>query len=184
MSKDKLSIKRTKLFESVFFGSYPSEVGKNKSIEWQIIAKEDDKILLLSRYILDIKRFDEGGNEWKECELNKWLNGEFYENSFTTGEKLKIFTDTETGCNVFILSCDQAETLLSEEQRDKKPTSYAAAVQDKIIHTMYYDSSWWVRDAVDQFEARRAYEGYSHYNAYVNMYCGVVPAVWVKILKK
>ncbi len=183
MAKDKLSIKRIKLFQSIFFGSYPNEVGKIDSIEWQVIAKEDDKILLLSRYILDVKRYDEGYNEWKECELNKWLNGEFYENAFNVGEKLKIVADTETGCNVFILSHDQAETLLSQQQRDKKPTPYAFAVEDKLRFS-YHGRAWWMRDAVGLYEAKRTFEGFLHYKLYVNMYCGVVPAVWVKILNK
>ena len=71
------------------FGSYEQdnnfENGK-EPIEWIVLSKENDKVLLLSKYGLDCC-----GNDvlfrWQDCYLEKWLNDSFYNQAFSDEEK-------------------------------------------------------------------------------------------------
>ena len=70
----------------VKFGNYQQTANGNiQPIEWQVLAKEENKMLLLSKYCLDCKRFDVISNEqifdiWKIV-----LNGQRYKD-FESGE--------------------------------------------------------------------------------------------------
>ncbi len=67
-------------------------------IEWQVLADEDGKKLLLSKYILmplGNMMYDEFPGDgvnytWKECGIRTYLNGEFYESAFTDAERALI----------------------------------------------------------------------------------------------
>ena len=67
-------------------------------IEWQVLAEEDGKKLLLSKYILmplgnmmyDVFPGDGVNYTWKECGIRTYLNGEFYESAFTDAERALI----------------------------------------------------------------------------------------------
>ncbi len=69
-------------------------------IEWMVLADENGKKLLLSRYILmsigDMMKFPGDGVKytWKECGIREYLNGDFYESAFTEVERAQI-TETE-----------------------------------------------------------------------------------------
>ena len=60
-------------------------------IEWLVLAKEDGKALLISRYGLDCQYYS--GNirgNWEDSPVRQWLNGVFYEAAFREEEKAKI----------------------------------------------------------------------------------------------
>ncbi len=69
-------------------------------IEWMVIADEDGKKLLLSKYILmsigNLMEFPGDGVNytWKECGIRTYLNGEFYETAFTDEER-ELIAETE-----------------------------------------------------------------------------------------
>ena len=87
---------------------------------------EDDKVLAISLYGLDAKRFDDDSNDWKSSEICGWLNGEFYEDSFNDDEK-GVIASSDPG-KVFLLSKDEAEGYFSsDEDRRCAPTEYAKA---------------------------------------------------------
>ena len=59
------------------YGSYQGE-----AIEWRVLDKKGDKVLLLSEYGLDIQPFDTSDVSrvlWKDSTMRKWLNNDFYE---------------------------------------------------------------------------------------------------------
>ena len=69
--------------DTITFGSYPqSDVSGNikDPIEWIVLDKQGDKALLLSKYILDYKWYnDEFKNiTWESCTLRDRLNVTFY----------------------------------------------------------------------------------------------------------
>lgn len=77
----------------VTFGSYPQDAdGTVKPIEWQVLAVEDGKALLISRYGLDAKPYNEKYVEvtWESCTLRTWLNADFYKEAFSKDEQSKI----------------------------------------------------------------------------------------------
>ena len=77
------------------FGSYPQEKdGTEKPIEWMVMKKERNKVLLLSKYILDVKPYNEKCEEvtWETSDIRNWLNVKFYRTAFNNIEKEKIQT--------------------------------------------------------------------------------------------
>ena len=82
--------------DTVIFGSYPQSdtTGKrNDPIEWIVIERDDEKALLLSKYILDCKSYHNNIGEnatWETSSLRKWLNSTFYNKAFSKKEKDRI----------------------------------------------------------------------------------------------
>jgi hypothetical protein len=76
----------------IYFGEYEQDndesTGK-EAIEWLVLDKQDDKMLVISRYGLDCKPYNTEYEEitWETCSLRSWLNGAFYETAFIPEEK-------------------------------------------------------------------------------------------------
>ena len=71
--------------EHIMYGSYQGE-----AIEWRVLDKKGDKVLLLSEYGLDIQPFDTSDVSrvlWKDSTMRKWLNYDIYDNAFSENEK-------------------------------------------------------------------------------------------------
>ena len=78
----------------VTFGHYPQSIGGNDNtpIEWLVLARDENKALLISRYGLDVKPYNEKKTDitWEKCTLRTWLNGIFVGNAFTDEEQSGI----------------------------------------------------------------------------------------------
>ena len=140
--------------EYVTFGHYPqtSEGNDNTPIEWLVLARDGNKALLLSRYGLDAKPYNEKYVDitWEKCTLRTWLNGTFLNKAFTTQEQKGILLtnvdnsksqgyskwSTNGGNNtqdrIFLLSYAEANKYLGVTYGDSKnmksriaPTAYA-----------------------------------------------------------
>ena len=126
------------------FGSYYQENSTKKTpIEWLVLKKSGTKVLLISRYALDCKKYHNQFVDitWENCDLRKWLNGEFLKNAFTATEQKKIavtklandnnakhgtFGGNSTEDRVFCLSIAEAGSLFKDnESRKCVPTPYA-----------------------------------------------------------
>ena len=126
------------------FGSYYQENSTKKTpIEWLVLKKSGTKVLLISRYALDCKKYyhEWVSTTWENCDLRKWLNGEFLKNAFTATEQKKIavtklandnnaeygtFVGNSTEDRVFCLSIAEAGSLFKDnESRKCVPTPYA-----------------------------------------------------------
>ena len=85
--------------DSLFFGSYEQdgnlENGK-EAVEWIILDAQEDKLLLISRYGLDCKLFEEqGGNTtWAQSSLRAWMNGPFFEELFDQEARNAVLSTT------------------------------------------------------------------------------------------
>lgn len=86
------------MVETVTFGNYPQTASgtDNTPIEWLVLARDGDKVLLLSRYGLDTHPYNFWYETvtWKECALRTWLNDTFYNKAFTAAEQKAIETTT------------------------------------------------------------------------------------------
>ena len=125
--------------ETVKFGSYPqSDANGNTKdpIEWIVLDRKDNKALLLSKYILDCKCYNNEFKEvtWETCDLRKWLNNDFYNKAFSDKEKLVVLdTDVVNADNpeykskggnntidkVFCLSIDEVKKYLGTSEKDR-----------------------------------------------------------------
>ena len=82
-----------KVGDCLKFGSYYQENSTKKTpIEWIVLQKSDTKMLLISKYALDCKKFHDVFEPitWENCDLRKWLNGDFLKNAFTSIEQKKL----------------------------------------------------------------------------------------------
>lgn len=169
-------------------------------IEWIVIANSNGKALLLSKYVLIGKEFNddayygEAGSEhnsvtWEKSTLYTWLNKEFIK-SFTKTEQ-SILKKSNNG-TVFLLSeAELKQYLPNEKDRVCQPTKYAIqrGVNPKD------GAWWWLRDVYFRYYYKNGNEISSRYRCYesglvygsgeisessvtIEDY-GVRPAVWI-----
>lgn len=150
-----------KVGETIEFGNYPQEEdGTEKPIEWIVMKNEGNQVLLLSKYVLDAKPYNEEFEKvtWETSDIRKWLNNEFYTTAFNKTEKAKIQASliknednseygtsggNDTEDKVFLLSEKEAETLfLNEEERIAKATEYA---EKSGVYDEEKGAWWWLR---------------------------------------
>lgn len=85
--------------DTVTFGTYEQNNNYsdgNENIEWVVIDKQEDKIMVVSKYIIAEQPFNttnEGHISWENCTLRKWLNNDFLNEAFSGAEK-NLITDT------------------------------------------------------------------------------------------
>ena len=79
--------------DTVTFGTYEQNNNYsdgNESIEWIVIDKQEDKIMVVSKCIIAMQPFNttnEGHISWEKCTLRKWLNNDFLNEAFSDAEK-------------------------------------------------------------------------------------------------
>ena len=121
---------------TIKFGNYWQSNDKNKeAIEWKVLAKENGKALLISKYALDCKPYNQNNCNitWEECTLRKWINSDFINNAFSEEEQQIIAltkNDTKgsrtTEDKVFLLSIEESQKYFKNaEERKCMPTPYA-----------------------------------------------------------
>ena len=106
----------TQEFKTVTFGTYEQDGDASNGaepIEWYVLDEKDGKTLLISKYILDARPYDNYGvgytwyltnprpvsdATWATCSLRGWLGGTFMYTAFTSEEiqKIKSYTSTDT----------------------------------------------------------------------------------------
>lgn len=80
----------------ITFGRYPQTANGNDNtpIEWLILDRDEQKILIVSKYGLDAQPYkkDYTSLTWETCTLRTWLNGTFYNKAFSSAEQAAILT--------------------------------------------------------------------------------------------
>ena len=203
-------IKTANVGDIIVFGAYEQDndtSNDKEDIEWLVLAKEDNKILVISDKALDCKPYNQSRDyvTWETCSLRKWLNNDFINSAFSDDEKAMIPTvtvsadknpeyDTDPGNatqdQVFLLSIVEARKYFaSSEARMCVPTAYA------IFNGLYTSSRyskdgegtclWWLRSpGYNQISAARvnndgSVDEYS-YDVDCDNYA-VRPAMWISI---
>ncbi len=83
----------------VTFGVYEQDGDAENGaepIQWRVLEKNENEMLLLSEYILESKPYHEVLDNviWEESTLRKWLNGEFFAGAFSEEEQRYIAEST------------------------------------------------------------------------------------------
>lgn len=155
---------------TVTFGSYPQSdiTGNTKDpIEWLVLEKGNGKALLLSKYILDCKCYNDSVKDitWENSTLRNWLNNTFYNKAFNDEEKLNIqLTNVinsdnveygtkggnETKDKLFCLSIDetkkyfyQNDMFIDNKRLATRGTKYAQNVDNTGSKLLVNKSSEW-----------------------------------------
>ena len=144
------NFKNAKVGDYIQMGSYPQNIIYDQPIKWQVIewrvlAKENNKMLVVSKYGLESRRFDSSSNEWKNSEIRQWANNEFYNKAFNENDKKYI--KSFDGDNLFLLSEEEAEKYFAnDESRKCKATEYAIKQGADVADNGY--SYWWLRSLI------------------------------------
>ena len=159
---EKVVEKQYKVGDTVSFGRYPQDKdGGVKPIEWTVMKKEENKVLLLSKYVLDERPYNKKFEEvtWETSDIRRWLNSDFYITAFNDIEQSKI-ADTlvrtennpkhgtaggnDTEDKVFLLSIEEVESFfINDGERKAKTTKYAEKACFLMNDERY--AWWWLR---------------------------------------
>ena len=157
-------LKNIAVGNTIKFGQYEQDNNLSngrEEIEWEVLAKEENKVLIISKFALECKQFapsDEYGIiTWEECTLRSWLNNAFYNEAFgvkqqnlivsTTVSPPKLYEEyrSTTADKVFLLSNDEAkEYFFTDIARQRKPTKYAVA-NGAWVDSNNGNCFWWLR---------------------------------------
>lgn len=141
-----------------------------EDIEWLVLSKKNDRMLVISKYGLDRKPFNSKWRpvSWTGCTLYEWLNGYFFNNAFSDVEKSRCTKP------VFLLSKEEASLYFdSDVARRCTPTAYAGGGSDE----------WWLRSPGSESDEYAAYVKYGRIdiNGTINANASVLvrPAMWI-----
>ena len=195
-------------FSTVRFGNYPQSKSENnpEPISWLILAKDKNRILLLSEYAIGCQKYNTENADvsWGTCTLRKWLNNDFFNSAFNDADKSKILTANvpaqrnpeyntnpglDTNDKVFLLSIgDVNKYFSSDEDRKCIPTDYAIkkGVYANGRHTKDGKPTcwWWLRSPGH----RTGFATFVHDSGCVDSKGGLVicsdfavrPALWIE----
>lgn len=200
--------------DTVTFGTYEQNNNcsdGNESIEWIVIDKLEDKIMVVSKCIIAMQPFNttnEGHISWEKCTLRKWLNNDFLNEAFSDAEK-KLISDTTVSNTEYLAfglsysTTDHLTTdkvfLLGENERDMLSSVDAlkGIGTDSVIalfgDVANRDSSdlkflWWLRTTWEDAVGCQAsavygasYDEHEHDTYNVEESAGVRPAMWISL---
>ena len=179
----------------VTFGRYEQDGNEDNGpepIKWKILAEEDGKMLLISKYSLSYQPYNEVWTEvtWETCTLRQWLNDDFYNDAFNAAEQELILTTTvsnhdntnfpawgvvdggnDTEDKVYLLSYEEADLYFSSDyERATTPCEW-----------------WWLRSpgfkpthAAVVIETGEIYTKGHNVNFNSNDH-GVRPVIWISV---
>lgn len=205
-------IKTANVGDIIVFGTYEQDnnISNGKeNIKWLVLAKENNRVLVISDKALDCQPYNSSYTEevtWENCSLRKWLNGTFLNKAFSTEEQAQIQNTTVSADNnpqystnpgnattdkVFLLSINEVEKYFnSDEARKCAPTAYAKAQGASTNDTCKTPSGaatcwWWLRSpGDDQSSAAYVYFGGDVFELGNYVFSGlnaVRPAMWITI---
>lgn len=169
----------------------------NQPIEWKILAIERDKALLITKNKICCRRYSPAATSfsygkyvmtdmitWDKSSLRHWLNNEFYNNTFSQSEKVKILSST-VGNNRNPKYIDEADGGITEDNvfllSISEVKRYFSSDRDKSIGI-----SWWLRSPGDNCCYRAASVNndgsVNYYGNYIDDNdVAVRPALWINL---
>ena len=197
--------------DTVTFGTYEQNNNYsdgNENIEWVVIDKQEDKIMVVSKYIIAEQPFNttnEGHISWENCTLRKWLNNDFLNEAFSGAEKNLITDTTVFSTEYLVVGATYSTTdkifLLSENERNMLSSvdalkgivtesvialfSDAANSDVANINPSNFEPLWWLRttweDADDPCASVVYGVDYDGWTYAVEKNAGVRTAMWISL---
>ena len=182
------------------FGNYPqNDQYKKEPIEWRVLAVEGGKALVISKYALDCKSYNEEleDTSWEKCTLRKWLNNDFMNSAFSNTEQSLILLSEvtadkdpryntnqgyDTDDKIFLLSVKEAEQYFkNDEDRKCNPTKFAV---NNGAYQKEGQCWWWLRSLGrnSSLASFVYFDGSVHFGGHVdNDDVSVRPALWINL---
>lgn len=197
--------------DTITFGSYEQDndlSNGSEDIEWSVLAVDGNRVLVISKYVLDVQRYHESVSRvtWETSTIRGWLNNDFLNAAFNEEEQSMIPTvlvqnednpnhgtpgGNDTEDRVFLLSIHEASTYFhaDNEARACGATAYAIGQGLFFEEDTHYNPlggvNWWLRSpgedpfAVATVTQNGRYE-YHYYSATdITISGGVRPAIWI-----
>ncbi len=191
---------------NVLFGRYPQTGdGGIQPVEWLILKQEENRLLLISKFVLDSKpyNFREKPITWAESTLRRWLNENFLKEAFDENEQqiivrmdisaeynpsYSIDPGKSTNDWIFLLSVQEAKAYFSPgADMRSAPTAYA---EKRGISNVLCSSKkdgrlacyWWLRTPGSTSSYAATVDDAGYIGSGLGVGCsgnGVRPAVWV-----
>lgn len=184
----------------VTFGRYPQSADSNElsPIEWIILDQDARRILILSKYALDILKYNDSYKSvtWSNSTVRGWLNNDFLHAAFDENSIPAILDSTidnsanhgirgygngglNTTDKVFLLSYKEAYTAypLMDQFRICELTPYAKGKTDgnEADH-----AQWWLRSpGKHSYQALYILSDGTYKGVSVNKEYAVRPAMWI-----
>ncbi|MBO4562857.1 MAG: hypothetical protein J5772_04515 [Clostridia bacterium] len=203
--KTRLSV--AQVGSSVLFGTCEQDANKSngsEAIEWLVVDKKDDKLLLVSKYAIDALPFNgvlgDKPFTWSNCTLREWLNQTYIDLLFTSGERSLICTtrvsaepnpfypDIDPGSpttdKMFILSISEVLKYFPTDA-DRLCSSTPEAARLGAYGGLHDYCLWWLRNpGSDDYPSRTVVissDGTIKYIGHFvdNQNYAVRPAIWV-----
>ena len=154
-----------KVGDIIKFGHYEQDgntANGKEEIEWQVLKVESDRVLVVSKYVLDEAAYHSNYHErnvsWESCSLREWLNNDFKQIAFSTNEQACIVNvnianqnGNNTNDDIFLLSMEEVEKYFGEFQGPDSdghyynPNSVCEPTQQAVnngILTNTFDDFW------------------------------------------
>jgi len=139
---------------------------------WRVLDIQGSKALVISEDILFARAVhpENADITWETCELRQYLNGTWYDQTFSTTEKGRIVEGTD---KLFLLSDDEA-------------TSYFSGSSSRIALNAQGTASWWWLRSPGNYSGFAAYVIFDGSVSVVgidvlNVDGGVRPAFWLNL---
>ena len=200
-------LKECPLGESYVFGKYEQDnnpYNGEEDIEWIVLEKEENKVLVISKYALDLQQYNTSFSviTWETCSLRKWLNGTFLNAAFSSAEQNSITSSTvtidiipadstsagnDTVDKVFLLSITEINKYFNSDEAKKCiPTDYAIAqgvLTSDSNELSGIATYWWLRSSgYYSYQAALVGTNGSVSSELVNCdYYAVRPAMWIDL---
>lgn len=191
--------KKYKRGDVIRLGEYEGD-----AIEWIVLKVENDKILILSKCILDVKQYHIKFTRvtWERSSMRNFLNNDFFNECFTHEEKIKILNTKvekhgalsmgEGYDKIFCLSVNEAKEYFSSDmERMAMPTQKVEKkvnIEDRkyFVDAASGGGNWWLRTPGNNGTQFAAYvRGSGWINEYGDTVSintiGIRPALWLKI---
>ena len=180
-------LKDIKTGQIVNFGIYEQDGQEStdwEEISWVVIEKEEDKVLLASKSILEYMPFHYKNEDvsWENSDLRAWLNSEFYDEAFGRCHKEIILNEPSLSESGKILCYDNVQIAIQTR------IDYFSEVQPSpyVLKKGETNNSYWSRRASKSEYPNNEYGIYVKNVLYatgtnVQQNRGVRPFIWVSI---
>ncbi|MGN0680072.1 MAG: tetratricopeptide repeat protein [Oscillospiraceae bacterium] len=161
---------------AIYLGEYNANLTNSKSnLSWRVIKRNGNMALVVSESAIDYLPFDRnGGSSWANSSLRAWLNGEFYENTFSASEKALIAGGND---KIILLTLDEAVQYFDRAVSPDKLPAYPCA-RKKIPKDNSALYSWGIDGVLGRTPTPT---GYNRVTLPTTQPGLVYPAMWVKI---
>ena len=190
--KQKYALLTCESGDVITFGTYEQDNNLDngaEAIEWLVLNRDGNKALVISKYCLEQMPFNNtlAPVTWENCTIRKWLNNDFFNTAFSTGEKNSVLVSNisypddvdheeptrTTKDRIFLLSENEALMYFdSDSERATQTTEYVGALHcywilrtnGSVSNVAHVDTS-----------------GYVGYYENVDREWYIRPAMWIEI---